>query len=54
VAELRLEVAATLTVAIAEQQLRRQQALAALHAPGRADRPDAIETLLARGYTANG
>jgi hypothetical protein len=54
VVELRLEVAATLAVAIADQQLRRQQALAALHALGRADRPDGIETLLARGYTGNG
>ncbi len=51
--ELGLEVAAALAASIADQQLRRQQTLAALHALGRANRPDGIQTLLAHGKTGN-
>ena len=51
--ELRLEIAATLAASIADQQLRRQQALATLHALGRANRPDGIQTLLAYGKPGN-
>src|SRR5450631_3367392 len=51
--ELRLEVAAALAPSIADQQLCWQQALTALHALGRTNRPDGIQTLLAYGKTGN-
>jgi hypothetical protein len=51
--EFRLEIAATLTVSIAHQQLRRQQALAALHTLRHTNRLDGIQALLAHGKTKN-
>src|ERR1035441_3621963 len=51
--EFRLEIAAALAVSIAHQQLRRQKALAALHALRRTNRLNGIQTLLAYGKTRN-
>jgi hypothetical protein len=52
--ELRLEIAATLAVSIAHQQLGRQKALAALHTLRHTNRLDGIQTLVAYGKTRNG
>ena len=51
--EFRLEIAASLAASIAHQQLRRQQALAALHTLRRTNGLDGIQTLLAHGKTRN-
>jgi hypothetical protein len=51
--EFRLEIAATLAVSIAHQQLRRQEALAALHTLRRTDRLDGIQALPAHGKARN-
>ena len=47
------KLAAALAAPIAHQQLRRQQALAALHALRHANRLDGIQTLLAHRKTRN-
>jgi len=51
--ELRLEIAATLATSVAYQQLRWQQALAALYALWRTNGPNGIQTLRAYRKTRN-
>jgi hypothetical protein len=51
--KFRLEIAAALAMSIAHQQLRRQQALAALHTLRRMNRLDGIQALPAYGEARN-